>query len=273
MKLLVSILFFIASIGISELVCAAPAYGIFMVVKGKVKVIDSTNKESLAKVGTKIFVGDTAVSETDSRAKIVMQDRNVIHISPNTKLKIETYTVEANSKNVKLSLLEGKVRNNVEQKYDNDKNKFQIQTPTAVAGVRGTQFITSYSVIEKKTEVITLRGTVELRKFDSATNSTSTEAVTVEKGEKSSTSEASAAPEPPEKVPTESLKEIEKESSVKKNDPPPTEVNRPKPPPPPTGNPPPPQVPPKSPLIDGRIENKNDKTKIKVVPVPPTTNQ
>lgn len=119
------------------------ANGMFMVVKGDVKVSGSGGAAVVAKVGTKVNQGDQIITGLDSRAKIVMSDRNIINISPNTKVVIEEYINDAKSKNVKLGLLEGKIRTNVEQKYDNDKNKFEIRTPTAVAGVRGTQFITS----------------------------------------------------------------------------------------------------------------------------------
>lgn len=237
--------------------------GLFMVVKGTVKTISKDNLETPAKVGTKVFAGDTVITDTDSRAKIVMSDRNVINISPNTKMKIEEYISDTKNKNVKISLLEGKIRNNVEQKYDNDKNKFEVKTPNAVAGVRGTQFITSYYDSNKTTEVITLNGRVEFRSLSSDGRPNAT-ATTVKKGERSEHTTGQDKPIDPIKLSKDALKEQSTETNIRGKDgdtgkgsgqlPLPTQA-----PGAPTTN--------KSPLIDGAIQNKFDKTKVKVEPV------
>ena len=75
------------------------ANGMFMVVKGDVK-ITSGSSDAVAKVGTKVNQGDLISTGNDARAKIVMSDRNIINISPNTKLKIEEYISDNKTKNV-----------------------------------------------------------------------------------------------------------------------------------------------------------------------------
>lgn len=242
------------------------ASGMFMVVKGDVKIMSGA-ADITAKVGTKVNQGDLISTGNDARAKIVMSDRNIINISPNTKLKIEEYVSDNTTKNVKLSLLEGKVRNNVEQKYDNDKNKFQIRTPTAVAGVRGTQFITSYNVESKKTEVITLQGQVEFKNIVSGNGSNKEQTVIIGKGEKSTVGASGAAPEPPQKVPPETLKEADRDTSVKNKGGSGTAAATNPPPSAPNNQPRPDDS--KSSLIDGANQNKFDKTKVKVVPTIP----
>lgn len=192
-------------------------YGVFMVVKGKVRV-ENKNSSVEAKVNSKIQVGDTVVTEKDSRAKIVMSDRNIINVSPDTKLKIEKYTNNGNEKTVNLNLIEGKIRNNVEQKYDNKNSKFEVRTATAVAGVRGTQFIASYNKVTKTTEVITLKGQVSFQSVSAGGVQTSSEPVIVKKGEKSEAKEGAAAA-PPVKLPEIEIKQIENETTVKKKDP------------------------------------------------------
>ncbi len=239
----------------------------FMVVKGDVK-ITSGSSDAVAKVGTKVNQGDLISTGNDARAKIVMSDRNIINISPNTKLKIEEYVSDNKTKSVKLSLLEGKVRNNVEQKYDNDKNKFQIRTPTAVAGVRGTQFITSYSNESKKTEVITLQGQVEFKNIVSENGTNKEQTVIIGKGEKSTVGAGGAAPEPPQKVPPEALKEVDRDTNVKNKDGGGTTSGTRPVAPSATNNQPRPDDN-KSSLIDGANQNKFDKTKVIVVPTTP----
>ncbi len=210
----VFILFFV--ITSSHLALAKSVSGVFMVVKGDVKVLKA-NKESLkAKVNLSVTAGDTIVSGADSRAKIVMEDKNVIHISPKTELKIETYVNNGTQKSVELNLKEGKVRNNVEQTYDGDKNKFIIKTPTAVAGVRGTQFITSFDKGSNQTQITTLTGRVELTNIPTKPGVQQT-TVVVNKGETSSAS-SERPPAPPQAVPEEQMKEIDKETNVSAKD-------------------------------------------------------
>ncbi|MFN3696226.1 MAG: FecR domain-containing protein [Pseudobdellovibrio sp.] len=193
-------------------------YGLLMIVKGEVKITKSDNQTTDAKIGGKVFVQDTIVTGKDSRAKIVMSDRNIINVLPDTKLRISSYLNNGSEKNVRLDLIEGKVRNNVEQKYDNDKNKFEVVTPSAVAGVRGTQFITSFDKGTFKTAIITLKGEVSFRGIDLKTNAP-TEAVVVKKGETSSLDQSSVQPEAPKKVPPVEFKRIENESVIKKESP------------------------------------------------------
>ena len=70
----------------------AAEYGIFLVVKGKVS-IQSASGVTEAKLNSTIQVGDTVITEADSRAKIVMSDhRNIINVAPSTKLKFEKYS-------------------------------------------------------------------------------------------------------------------------------------------------------------------------------------
>lgn len=253
-----------------------------MVVKGTVK-IESLGSMSDAKVNSKIQVGDTIITESDSRAKIVMTDRNILNISPNTKMKIEKYTNSAADKNVNLNLIEGKVRSKVEQKYDNKNSKFEIRTATAVAGVRGTEFITSYNSSTKTTEVITMKGKVSFQTINvtgiSAT-AAPPEPVIVEKGEKSQ-AKGNDAPAVPVKVPEKEMKQIDSETTVKKKpkDGGGSNVGNPQPgmnrggdekaPP----SPPPPGTPlmdmnGNTQIIDGAATRKFDKSKVKIITQP-----
>lgn len=216
-------------------ICSADdVYGLLMIVKGDVKINKVDSQVLDAKIGAKVFPQDTIITGKDSRAKIVMSDRNIINVLPDTKLKIAQYVNNAAEKNVRLDLIEGKVRNNVEQKYDNDKNKFEVVTPTAVAGVRGTQFITSFDKATFKTAIVTLKGEVTFRGVDVKSNTT-TEAVVVKKGESSALDQGSAQPEPPKKVPPIEFKKIDNESAVKKDPPPGSENGGKSSPPPPPG--------------------------------------
>lgn len=198
----------------SALAFAEPMYGVLMVVKGSVKVTTASKQTIDAKVGGKVYEGDSILTAADARAKIVMADRNVINVNPDTQVVIAKYENDAASgkKNVELNLLKGKVRNNVEQTYDGEKSKFLIKTPTAVAGVRGTQFLASFDVKTRMTSVVTFKGSVTLASVGPAGKIIGTP-VTIKKGEMTQ-SAPDKAPEPPKAVPKEDMKKMDGESSA-----------------------------------------------------------
>jgi hypothetical protein len=190
----------------------AAEFGTFMLVKGKVLIVNDKGQPAEAKVSSKIFVGETVVTDADSRAKIIMSDRNVLNILPNTKMRIEKYNTAAGSKEVQLNLIEGKVRSNVGEKYDNKSSKFEIRTATAVAGVRGTEFITSYDPATKTTEVLTIHGQVIFKSVGGPAGTDAPE-VTVNKQEKSE-QKGNSSPSKPAKVPKSEFDAINKDTNV-----------------------------------------------------------
>lgn len=141
-------------------VFAAEAFGTFASVKGSVQVVVDT-KKSQPKVGDKIFQGSTVETGANGRAKIIMSDRSVVHVSPESNVKIAAYGTTDGKKNVEVQLSQGKIRSEIKGSYG-ESNKFLIKTPTAVAGVRGTDFLVNHDVKTNTTELTTFRGVVEL---------------------------------------------------------------------------------------------------------------
>ena len=91
-----------------------------------------------------------------------MSDKNVINVSPDTQVVFQKYefSPKQNKKNVLINVLYGKVRSKVNQKYNGKTSKFQVKTPSAVAGVRGTDFLASYSQSSKTSQIVTFEGRV-----------------------------------------------------------------------------------------------------------------
>jgi hypothetical protein len=150
---------------------ANAACGELVVSKGDIK-IESGKSKALAPAneGSKICSGDTIISGAQSRAKIKMEDGNELNISPDSKVALEKYEYSPaqNRKQVLLNILSGKVR--AATKHENmyndqdssgQANSFQVRTKSAVAGVRGTDFLTGYNPANNKSEVVTFRGKVE----------------------------------------------------------------------------------------------------------------
>ena len=187
-------------------------YGVFMVVKGDVKIKSvKTGKEEPAKIGSKVFPGDQVITAADSRGKIVMSDRNVLAISPDSNMQIAKYENDASkgSKNVELNLSSGKVRANVEQKYDGEKNKFMIKSPTAVAGVRGTKFMMGFDPSTQVSSVVTFSGQVQFG--NPAPGGGIANPVMVNPGQMTSAAPGQSA-EQPKVMPKEEMKKMDAES-------------------------------------------------------------
>lgn len=197
---------------------AMPVHGVLRVVKGNVQVKSGkSGKITKARLGQKVFPKDTIITAKDSRAKVVMVDKNVINVSPASEVVFQDYEYDPdkNKKNVLLNVLYGKVRSKVNQKYDGKTTKFQVKTPSAVAGVRGTDFFASYSVSSKATEVVTFEGEVSFGL--PGPNGEIRNPVAVRVGEVSQNI-AGAPPAPPKVVPPSQLAMMDKSSNAESAD-------------------------------------------------------
>lgn len=151
---------------------ANAACGEVAISKGDVKIENLKTKASTTAVkGTKVCQGDAIVAGPQSRAKIVMEDGNELNVSPESRIVLEQYEYKPadNKKKVMLNVLYGKVRaaTKEENMYgdkaaDGQANAFQVKTKSAVAGVRGTDFLTSFNRKNSKAEIVTFKGRVDV---------------------------------------------------------------------------------------------------------------
>lgn len=191
----------------------AQAYhGLAMVVNGDVEHISHGESEKL-KVGARIFQGDTLITSADSYAKIVMSDRNVLSISADSKVTINKYENDAKVgiKNVELQLENGSLRCDVKEKYDTDKNKFQVKTQTVIAGVRGTDFLVSHDSTSTTSEVTTFKGIVSVQAIKE--NVPTGEQVMVKAGQTTKV-DSKLVPEKPADLSEKDLSNIDKKTAI-----------------------------------------------------------
>lgn len=194
---------------------AQSVHGVLMVVKGDVEVLSVKTKTiQKAKVGDKVFPGDTISAGKDARAKVVMTDKNILNISPDTKIEIAKYEFkpQEDKKNVLLNVVYGKVRATVSQKYDGDKSQFNVKTPSAVAGVRGTDFITQHSPVTNTSKVVTFSGRVDVGSGFGADGKI-VNPVSVSPGQ-FTVATNQAPPAPPVKLSPGELQQMNKETAV-----------------------------------------------------------
>ncbi|MEW6778206.1 MAG: FecR family protein, partial [Bdellovibrionota bacterium] len=87
-----------------------------------------------------VFPDDVIETGANGRARILLSDSSVLTLSEQSKLRIDeqVYDPAKGERKSLLNLFRGKVRAVVSKYLNASKSRFEIHTPTAVAGVRGT---------------------------------------------------------------------------------------------------------------------------------------
>lgn len=123
--------------------------GKFTAVKGLVDLTSTDGVLREVKIGDPVSVGDIVRTKTKSSAEITFADSSVVRLARNSRLKINEYMVGEQETHGILKLFRGKAQSIVSKAAGffgfKKKNKFEMHTPTAVCGVRGTNFFTWYS--------------------------------------------------------------------------------------------------------------------------------
>jgi len=91
--------------------------------------------------------GDTLISEKNSYARIRFIDNGEITLQPNTRLKIDRYSYEADKPehdSAIFNLVKGGLRSITGLLGKRNHDRFGMHTPTATIGIRGTVFIAEY---------------------------------------------------------------------------------------------------------------------------------
>jgi hypothetical protein len=155
--------FAVSALAINDRALAGTQVGVFQIIKGEVEVHRSGEVQP-ASVGMQVFSQDKIVTKPDARARVQMRDRNILNISPNSSITLEKY-VAGGSAEIKVD--SGKLRSSVQKNsYDGKNRSFSVKTPTAVAGVRGTDFLTSFDPNTQQSQVVTFSGAVAVAALD-----------------------------------------------------------------------------------------------------------
>lgn len=124
--------------------------GVVQRVRGEV-VIGHDGLESIkAERGTRLFKGDIIQTLDNSRVRVRLSDGSLLSLAANTELKL-TRSVYQKQKKQRSSFFQmalGKARFFVVKLLDYKRSEFKVKTPTAVCGVRGSDFILSATATE-----------------------------------------------------------------------------------------------------------------------------
>jgi len=148
---------------ISAVPASAKSVGVFTEISGTVEIRSLYEDASRqAKMGENVNVSDAIYAHDNARAEVTFHDGNVIRLASKTRIEVKDYAMRGSESSEVIKLLRGKLRNIVKVVFDTDfqkkKGKYEIHTPIAVCGVRGTDFFAYHEQEVSGAAFVTGRG-------------------------------------------------------------------------------------------------------------------
>ncbi|MDP2241833.1 MAG: FecR domain-containing protein [Burkholderiales bacterium] len=166
----------LVSAAFSQTANAAPA-GTVVFAVGDVSATAADGKVRPLLKGTEIAVGDTIVTGGNGRAQVRFTDGAFSSFQPETRFRVDQYQYEGKTDGSEkgfFSLLKGALRTVTGAIGHVNKKSYQVATPTATIGIRGTEYLAregnslSVSVGEGQIEVCNAAGCLVVADGESA---------------------------------------------------------------------------------------------------------
>jgi len=155
------------------------------------------------KTGMGLEMGDVIVTGKGGFTKIILNDESLVSLSEDTGLKVDDLLITKTERRGLLSLIKGRIRCLV-IKFAKISSSFNVQTGSAVVGVRGTEFLVNYNPEMERIRVDVLNGIVFFRNILTAIEQEIRE-------NQFSEMEAQQPPSPPRDIPQDELNKIKEE--------------------------------------------------------------
>jgi len=117
-------------------------------VEGRVDVLKAgRNVATPVSLGAPVDLGDVYRAKSNGRAEITFTNKNLMRIAPNTRIEITRYSVEGDKSNTVARLYRGRAQAIGAEDFIKkaasfaEGNRFEVHTPNAVAGIRGTNMV------------------------------------------------------------------------------------------------------------------------------------
>lgn len=130
-------------VGACGLAVAAQVAGTVVHLSGPLLAKKESGTVKVLGVKSEVEQGDTLVSEKNTYALIRFVDNSEITLKPNTTFKVESFAFDAakpEADSASFSIVKGGLRSVTGLLGKRNKEKFQLRTPTATIGIRGTTF-------------------------------------------------------------------------------------------------------------------------------------
>jgi len=189
-------------------VAAAEDVGWVAALEGTVEVQRGGAWGPLAQ-GDVVQLGDHVRTAVASRAKLLFRDDSVMTLAERSELVVDEQVAGA-APTSSFTLLLGKVRAIVNDRYSAKGAEFEVKSPTAIAGVRGTSFIAGYDQGRDETQVVGLEHTTAVQ---SAADPAGGKKVLVGPGQ-STTIRRGSMPSRPIRLPDASVRTLTGETSL-----------------------------------------------------------
>lgn len=188
---------------------ASEAIGKIILVKGECSVERPGKALEAVKVDMEVFQKDKFFTKADSNLRISLNDGSVLSLGPNAELSMESFEFNPQEKKRKatLGVTIGKLRTVVNELHDFKEKDFNVKTPTAIVGVRGTVFI-----VWVQSPVLTQVFCIDKSVFV-ANVMDPTKAVILDRMQSTDVKEK-APPAPPKPVTFEELQQVGKEVDI-----------------------------------------------------------
>ena len=127
---------------------SAELFGTVDSLSGRAFVLDQYGKSTAVSVGMKIYEGQTINSGPDGEVHLVSEDGGIIALRPDSAFRVDEYKAEGSSADkIFVTLLSGAMRSITGWIGKHDSSAYQVTTPNATIGIRGTDH--EITVIDK----------------------------------------------------------------------------------------------------------------------------
>lgn len=118
-------------------------------IEGRVDITRDGKAAIPAARDDKIQIGDIVRTKSRSKAEILFKDGSILRLASSTRVKVTEYIIGKEQSSSVINLFRGKIQSKVSKTLGRlfgfkKRNRFEVHTPTAVVGVRGTDFFTFY---------------------------------------------------------------------------------------------------------------------------------
>ena len=143
---------------------SAQEIGTVAAVDGSVELVRAGSRIPVT-IGTPINTGDEIQSGKPGRAVFVFDDDSVLITADNSRIRIDEHEFRRGAATIRsrLQLSQGKVRALVSEYYRAANATYEIQSPTALASVQGTEFVMAYDPVAEVTDVVGVTSTVRVQ--------------------------------------------------------------------------------------------------------------
>ncbi|MCX7816895.1 MAG: FecR domain-containing protein [Syntrophales bacterium] len=119
----------------------AQTVGRITYIEGNVDITKPGKAAVPVRLGDGVDIGDIIRTKLKSKCEVTFTDGNVLRLAENTRIRVTEYTM---GKDGTLNLFRGKIHSIVSATGVVKGSRYEVHTPTAIAGVRGTNFFTYF---------------------------------------------------------------------------------------------------------------------------------